>query len=222
MVGFNFATETEKWKNNGSVNFNLKNSDIRSKTASETFVSSTSSSFTNAKNMQDNRNLNLTADFRIEWNPDTTTMVLFRPRFQYGDTDNETKSNTYTFNQDPVFSTDELIEADEQDRLTELTSLMYETLCSVRDIKIAGEYNATRHLPLFSITSDRIDPSLLCFEMNRRYGIESRVGVHCAPLAIKALGVPEGTVRLSAGPFTTDEEISLLRTALEEVMSEIH
>ena len=109
-----------------------------------------------------------------------------------------------------------------KDRLTELTALMYETLSSVRGIKIVGDYTETRHLPLFSITSDRIDPSLLCFEMNRRYNIETRVGVHCAPLAIKALGVPEGTVRLSAGPFTTDEEISLLKTALEEVMSEIH
>lgn len=47
-------------------------------------------------------------------------MVLFRPRIQYGDTDNGTKSNTYTFNQDPVYSTDELIDADEQDKLTEL------------------------------------------------------------------------------------------------------
>ena len=90
MAGFNFATETEKWHNNGSVNFNLKNSDIRSKSASETFVSSSSSSFTNAINIQDNKNLNLTADFRIEWNPDTMTMVLFRPRFQLGDTDNGT------------------------------------------------------------------------------------------------------------------------------------
>ena len=117
MGGFNFATETEKWQNNGSVNFNLKNSDIRSKQASETFVSSNSSSFTNAMNLQDNKNLNLTADFRIEWNPDTMTMVLFRPRFQLGDTDNGTDSKTYTFNQDPVYSTDELMNAD---NLTEL------------------------------------------------------------------------------------------------------
>ena len=117
MAGFNFATETEKWKNNGSVNFNLKNSDIRSKSASETFVSSTSSSFTNAMILQDNRNLNLTADFRIEWHPDTMTMVLFRPRFQLGDTDNATDSKTYTFNQDPVYSTDELIGSE---NLTEL------------------------------------------------------------------------------------------------------
>ena len=120
MAGFNFATETEKWQNNGSVNFNMKNSDIRSKSASETFVSSSSSSFTNAMSLQDNKTLNLTADFRIEWNPDTMTMVLFRPRIQYGDTDNGTKSNTYTFNQDPVYSTDELIDADEQGNLTEL------------------------------------------------------------------------------------------------------
>lgn len=120
-AGFNFATETKKWQNNGSVNFNIKDSDIRSKSASETFVSNNTSSFTNERNLQNNRNLNLTADFRIEWNPDTTTMMLLRPRFQYGDSDNETNSNTYTFNQDPGYSTDELIEADEKnDGLTQL------------------------------------------------------------------------------------------------------
>lgn len=117
MAGFNFATETEKWQNNGSVNFNLKDSDIRSKSASETFVSSSSSSFTNAMSSQDNRNMNVTADFRIEWHPDTMTMVLFRPRFQLGDTENGTDSKTYTFNQDPVYSTDELIGSE---NLTEL------------------------------------------------------------------------------------------------------
>ncbi|WP_299233135.1 TonB-dependent receptor [uncultured Bacteroides sp.] len=117
MGGLNFATETKKWRNNGSVNFNLKNSDIRSKQASETFVSSNTSSFTNAMNLQNNKNLNLTADFRIEWNPDSMTMVLFRPRFQLGDTDNGTDSKTYTFSEDPEYSTDELMGAN---NLTEL------------------------------------------------------------------------------------------------------
>ena len=166
MAGFNFATETEKWHNNGSVNFNLKNSDIRSKSASETFVSSSSSSFTNAMNIQDNKNLNLTADFRIEWNPDTMTMVLFRPRFQLGDTDNGTDSKTYTFNQDPVFSTDELINADDltelvpeeniintiirnslsrSNSLTHGASLMYNRRLGKagRNITLRGYYNVT-------------------------------------------------------------------------------
>ena len=113
MGGFNFITETEKWKNNGSVNFNMKNSDIRNKKASETFVSNNESSFANSRNIDDNRNLNFNANFRIEWNPDTTTMVLFRPKFSIGDTDNQSSSKTLTFNQDPVYSTDELLDAED-------------------------------------------------------------------------------------------------------------
>lgn len=113
MGGFNFITETKKWKNNGSVDFNLKDSDVRTKKASETFVSNDVSSFTNSLNADNNRNLNLRANFRIEWNPDTTTMVLFRPKFSLGDTDNQSSSKTYTFNQDPMYSTDELVGADD-------------------------------------------------------------------------------------------------------------
>lgn len=111
MAGFNFVTDTKKWKNNGSINFNLKESDIRTKTASETFVSNDISSFSNSRSAQDNKNLNLSANFRIEWNPDTTTMVLFRPRFSLGDTDNQSVSKSLTFSQDPLYSTDELVDA---------------------------------------------------------------------------------------------------------------
>lgn len=47
-------------------------------------------------------------------------------------------------------------------------------------------------------------------------GICTRAGLHCAPLAHKALGTPEGgAVRLSFSPFNTLEEIDALWRALE-------
>ena len=40
------------------------------------------------------------------------------------------------------------------------------------------------------------------------YGILTRVGLHCAPSAHKTIGpFPSGTVRMSVGAFTTDEDI---------------
>lgn len=150
MGGFNFATETKKWKNNGSVNFNLKNSDIRSKSASETFVSSTNSSFTNAMTAQDNKNLNLTADFRLEWNPDTMTMVLFRPRFQLGDTDDGSDSKTYTFNEDPGYSTDELMQAgnltDLVDESTIVNTIARNSLSRSNSLSLGGSLMVNRRL----------------------------------------------------------------------------
>lgn len=120
MLGANFATENEKFKSEGSVNFNYKDADQRSKQSSETFVSSESSSFKNALDNTRNKTTNLRADAFMEWRPDTMTTFIFRPRIQYGKTDNNNGQNSYTFNQDPVYSTDELFNTDD------LTSLVPE------------------------------------------------------------------------------------------------
>ena len=101
MFGINFATEREKLKTEGSVNFNYKDADIVSKQASETFVSSESSSFKNAMDHSRNKTTNFVGDAYIEWKPDTMTTFIFRPRISYGKTDNSTGQNSYTFGQDP-------------------------------------------------------------------------------------------------------------------------
>lgn len=60
------------------------------------------------------------ADAFIEWKPDTMTTFVFRPRFSYGKTDNTNGQNSYTFSQDPGYTTDELFGTDD------LTSLVSE------------------------------------------------------------------------------------------------
>ena len=120
MAGANFATENEKFKSEGSVNFNYKDADMMSKQSAETFVSTETSSFKNAMDHSRNKTTNFTADAFMEWKPDTMTTFIFRPRIRYGKTDNANSQNSYTFNQDPVYSTDELFNADD------LTSLVPE------------------------------------------------------------------------------------------------
>ena len=109
MGGFNFATETPKLEASGSVNFNYKDQDVVSKSSSETFVSTERSSFANALNQNRNKTTKVTADFRIEWKPDSLTNLMFRPRFNYGDKDNATFERSYTFNTDPGLTTDEVL-----------------------------------------------------------------------------------------------------------------
>jgi cysteine desulfurase family protein len=54
--------------------------------------------------------------------------------------------------------------------------------------------------------------------LDTSFGIAVRTGLHCAPGVHRALETfPEGTVRVSPGPFTTPEEIDLLTTALQEI-----
>ena len=113
MGGFNFSVENEKLEAGGSVNYNYRDADVRSKQNSETFVSSQTSSFKNALDASRNKTTNLIGDFRLEWRPDTMTWLMFRPRVTYGKTDNGSSSSSFTFNEDPELSTDELVEADD-------------------------------------------------------------------------------------------------------------
>jgi len=56
--------------------------------------------------------------------------------------------------------------------------------------------------------------------LDSSFGIGVRAGLHCAPGAHRHLGTfPEGTVRVSPGPFNTREEISALVEALRETAS---
>jgi cysteine desulfurase/selenocysteine lyase len=51
-----------------------------------------------------------------------------------------------------------------------------------------------------------------------RFDIAVRPGLHCAPYIHRSLGTfPEGTVRVSPGPFSTEEDIDHLARALAEI-----
>jgi selenocysteine lyase/cysteine desulfurase len=55
-------------------------------------------------------------------------------------------------------------------------------------------------------------------ELSER-GIETRPGLHCAPLAHRTLGTfPQGALRLSVGYFNTEEEVRMAVGAIQEVL----
>lgn len=54
--------------------------------------------------------------------------------------------------------------------------------------------------------------------LQSEYGIATRSGLHCAPYAHTQLGtMPEGTLRLSVGPFTTAAEIDQAARAIADI-----
>ena len=64
----------------------------------------------------------------------------------------------------------------------------------------------------------RKDNAEAAFLLEQDYGILTRCGLHCAPLAHRTLGTfPEGTVRFSFGPSTTVKEIDAAVKAIEEL-----
>ena len=59
----------------------------------------------------------------------------------------------------------------------------------------------------------------MAYQLAEKYGIATRVGLHCAPSAHKTLGTyPTGTLRFSLGWRNTPEEVALALKALQEVL----
>ena len=71
---------------------------------------------------------------------------------------------------------------------------------------------------LFSLTHRTIDCGTLAQRLQQQYSIETRSGLHCAPLAHKTLGTfPDGTVRFAVSPYHTSEDFEYLFNALVSI-----
>ena len=85
-------------------------------------------------------------------------------------------------------------------------------------IRIPGPADAEGRVGVISVDFLRQDNAEVAFQLEEQYGILTRCGLHCAPLAHKTLGTyPEGTVRFSIGYTTTEEEIDTAVRAIHDL-----
>lgn len=100
-----------------------------------------------------------------------------------------------------------------------MTELLYEGLSSISDLRIVGAPLDRPRTSVISVVCDSMDIAGIAALLSERYGIETRVGMHCSPSSHKSLGTfPGGTLRLSPGPFTMKDEIFLTIDALRTVV----
>lgn len=72
---------------------------------------------------------------------------------------------------------------------------------------------------LFSFGHDRIPPSELARRLYENAGIETRAGLHCAPLAHRTLGTfPAGTVRAALSPYHAPRDLEFFVESLASVL----
>jgi cysteine desulfurase/selenocysteine lyase len=85
--------------------------------------------------------------------------------------------------------------------------------------RIAGRWDALTHVGALSlITPEALAPQDLGAILDTSFNIAVRPGLHCAPYIHRALGTfPDGTLRLSPGPFSTRDDIAAFVTALSEI-----
>ena len=88
-------------------------------------------------------------------------------------------------------------------------------------LKIIGKKDTEMRTGVVSIQTLTRELSDTAFQLDTRYGIMTRVGLHCAPSAHKTMGTyPTGTIRFSFGFANTDQEVKIAADALRELLEE--
>ena len=106
-----------------------------------------------------------------------------------------------------------------RDRERHALERLYEGLMRIDGIAVRGPSPDKPRTAVVSLSCSRMDIAGIAGRLSSEYGIETRVGLHCSPSAHRSLGTfPTGTLRLSPGPFTTDDEIDRTLSALEEIL----
>lgn len=97
--------------------------------------------------------------------------------------------------------------------LDEIAQLPGITLLRAHDPMQQGYLCSLRHC--------RLSPAEMADQLYSQYGIHTRVGLHCAPLAHQTLGtMAGGTLRLSLSPYHTEADLNQLAQALREVVGD--
>ena len=87
-------------------------------------------------------------------------------------------------------------------------------------LRVLGSGEPDRRVGVVSVDFPGRDNGEMAFRLEQEYGVLTRCGLHCAPLAHRTLGTfPQGAVRFSVGPFNTFAEIDYLEGALEELLA---
>jgi cysteine desulfurase family protein len=82
-------------------------------------------------------------------------------------------------------------------------------------VTVFGGAESIPHTGVVSVRIVDVSPSEVGEELERRFGVLSRIGLHCAPRAHRTIGTfPNGTVRLSWGPFTRERDVVQAARAL--------
>jgi cysteine desulfurase / selenocysteine lyase len=101
----------------------------------------------------------------------------------------------------------------------QIREYLYNKIVDLPGVNIYGPSANEESSSIISISINNADCGEIGFILENNYQILCRTGLHCAPLAHKAIGTfPEGTIRLSPGLFTTREDIDYLVNALEEIL----
>ncbi|MBU5592397.1 aminotransferase class V-fold PLP-dependent enzyme [Clostridium sp. MSJ-4] len=101
----------------------------------------------------------------------------------------------------------------------ELCDLFLNNLLNMDNVKLYGLTTAKHRTAVISANFENKDSSEISYLLDSQFGIMTRTGLHCAPLAHKTIGTyPEGTLRFSIGPFNDERDILYTIDSLNKVL----
>jgi cysteine desulfurase/selenocysteine lyase len=100
-----------------------------------------------------------------------------------------------------------------------ITRQLLDGLKTIPQITVHGPVTAGERVGVVSLSIPGMEPHVIATLLDDMAQIEVRAGLHCAPSAHRSAGTFEhgGTVRLSAGRFTTPHEVSVAVETLRQI-----
>jgi cysteine desulfurase/selenocysteine lyase len=101
----------------------------------------------------------------------------------------------------------------------ELVRTFLEGVSGIEGLTYYGPQGVRNRLGVFSVRIEGLEPYELSAILESSYGILTRPGLHCAPLAHNAINTTQfgGTTRFSFGPFLSKQDIKFATDALAEI-----
>lgn len=101
----------------------------------------------------------------------------------------------------------------------ELTRYFLERVSEFSNIRIVGKKDTDNRVAVVSLDFLTADNAVAAFELEQQFGIMTRVGLHCAPLAHKSLKTyPKGTVRFAFSADNTVDEIDNCMRGFQKIL----
>jgi cysteine desulfurase family protein len=99
-----------------------------------------------------------------------------------------------------------------------LMDRLWQRMDEIDGCEIFGHRDPSRRVATLSFRSAALSATELGGILDQAFDIAIRPGLHCAPYVHRSLGTfPDGTVRVSPGPFNTGADIDRLINALKEI-----
>lgn len=100
-----------------------------------------------------------------------------------------------------------------------LTERLWRRLDELGGFQVFGHRDPARRVGTLSFRSAALPAAELGGILDQAFNIAIRPGLHCAPYIHRTMGTfPEGTIRVSPGPFNTEADIDQLVAALAEIV----